>query len=73
MSIDGPDIPGSVTEVLPSNLYRVQLDGEDAKSVICYLAGKMKLNHIRVLIGDRVTVVLDKYGGKATNRITRRL
>jgi translation initiation factor IF-1 len=61
---------GQVIEVLPDTKYRVELEG--GREVICYLAGKMKLNKIRVLIGDRVQVVVDPYGGKVTNRIVRR-
>jgi translation initiation factor IF-1 len=34
-------------------------------------AGKMRMNHIRVLLGDKVRLVLDSYGGKA--RIIKRL
>jgi translation initiation factor IF-1 len=66
---------GFVEEVLPNALYRVVIDGEgeaDKRTFICYVAGKLKVNHIRVLIGDRVAVVLDPYKGKATNRIIRR-
>ena len=43
------------------------------KEVICYLSGKMKVNKIKVLVGDTVEIILDKYGGRATNRITRRV
>lgn len=63
-------VVGVVVEILPAALYRVQL--EDKREKLCYLAGKMKLNHIRVLLGDEVDVVLDPYGGKATNRIIAR-
>lgn len=61
---------GAVTELLPDSKFRVALNG--GKEVICYLAGKLKVNKIRILLGDRVSVVLDPYGGKATNRIIRR-
>ncbi len=61
---------GIVVECLPAALYRV--DFGDGKEKLCYLAGKMKFNHIRVLVGDSVDVVLDPYGGKATNRIIKR-
>lgn len=65
-------VKGTVCEILPNNQYRVELHiGE--KEVLCYVSGKMKKNHIRMLVGDHVDVVLDPYGGKATNRITRRL
>ncbi|OIP64813.1 MAG: translation initiation factor IF-1 [Candidatus Yonathbacteria bacterium CG10_big_fil_rev_8_21_14_0_10_43_136] len=60
---------GEVTEALPSTMFRVEfLDG---KIIICYLAGKMRLHRIKVLIGDKVMVKLDPYGGKG--RIIKRL
>jgi len=60
---------GTVVEALPNTLFRVEL--ENTKEVIlAYLAGKMRMNRIRVLIGDRVELELDPYGGRA--RITRR-
>jgi translation initiation factor IF-1 len=39
--------------------------------ILAYLAGKMRLHRIRVLVGDQVEMVLDPYGGRA--RIVRRL
>ena len=63
-------VRAEVIEQLPSNLYRVQL--EDGKTVMAYLAGKMKYNRVRLLLGDKVEVVLDPYGGKTTNRIVWR-
>lgn len=78
---------GTVEEVLPNSLFRVRLLKEAAASpeasaeggtvmkegetVLAYLAGKMRLHHIRVLVGDQVDMVLDPYGGRA--RIVRRL
>lgn len=59
---------GTVTESLPNTLFRVQL--ENGKEVLAYLAGKMRLHRIKVLVGDKVTLVEDPYGGRA--RITRR-
>lgn len=66
---EGAVAVGVVTEALPNTLFRVSL-GED-KEILAYLSGKMRLHRIRVLIGDRVEMVLDPYGGKG--RITRRL
>ncbi len=60
---------GTVTESLPNALFRVQLDGKE-EEVLAYLAGKMRLHRIRVLVGDKVSLVLDPYGGRA--RIVRR-
>ena len=65
---------GIVTEALPSTLFRVEIDdGNDAgpKEILAYLSGKMRMHRIKVLIGDKVEVVLDSYGGKG--RIVKRL
>lgn len=59
---------GVVTEALPNTLFRVECEGQE---YIAYLAGKMRMFRIKVLIGDKVEVLLDPYGGRA--RITRRL
>lgn len=64
-------IRGVVTETLPNLTYRVELP--EKKEVIAYVSGRMKLNKIKVLVGDKVDVVLDPYGGKATNRIIKRI
>ncbi len=61
---------GTVEEALPNALFRVLIDGEE-KSVITYLAGKMRKFKIRVLVGDRVAVIPEPYGGKG--RISKRL
>lgn len=45
---------GVVVEALPNTLFRVQLDG--GKEILAYLAGKMRLYRIRVLVGDKVDV-----------------
>lgn len=60
---------GTVEEVLPNSLFRVRLP--DGNLQLSYLAGKMRLHRIRVLVGDRVELVVDPYGGRA--RIVRRL
>jgi translation initiation factor IF-1 len=60
---------GVVDEALPNTLFRLTL--EDGNQVLAYLAGKMRLHRIKVLVGDRVVVQLDPYGGRA--RITRRV
>ena len=59
---------GVVDEALPNALFRVKLQSGDV--VLAYLAGKMRLHRIKVLVGDKVTLKIDPYGGRA--RITRR-
>jgi translation initiation factor IF-1 len=60
---------GIVEEALPNALFRVQVDGEE-ETTLAYLSGKMRRFRIRVLVGDKVGMVIDPYGGKA--RITKR-
>ena len=60
---------GIVEEALPNALFRVKL--ASGELVLSYLAGKMRLHRIKVLVGDKVQLLLDSYGGRA--RITRRL
>ncbi len=65
-----PAAYGIVTEALPNTLFRVKIEATE-DIVLAYLAGKMRMHHIRILIGDKVELTLDSYGGRA--RITRRL
>lgn len=61
-------VQGVVTEALPNAIFRVSLGDNE---IIAYLAGSMRLHRIRVLVGDKVLLLLDPYGGKG--RITKRL
>lgn len=61
---------GTVEEALPNALFRVVLD-DSKQTVLTYLSGKMRKFRIRVLVGDRVAIVPDEYGGKG--RITKRM
>lgn len=62
-------VVGTVIEALPNTLFRVEVPSSAA--ILAYLSGKMRLHRIRVLVGDKVEVWLDPYGGKG--RIIRRL
>ncbi len=55
----------------PDDSSKESSRGGEGELVLAYLAGKMRLNRIRVLMGDSVDMVLDPYGGRA--RIVRRL
>jgi len=61
---------GVVVESLPNIMFKVKLD-ETGEEILSYLSGKMRLHRIRVLVGDKVVLELEPYGGKA--RITKRL
>lgn len=61
---------GIVEEALPNALFRVKVE-EKSGLLLAYLSGRMRKFRIRVLVGDKVGMVTDPYGGKA--RITKRL
>ncbi|HJO89987.1 MAG: translation initiation factor IF-1 [Candidatus Pacebacteria bacterium] len=63
------EITGTVDETLPNALFRVNLSNDE--KIIAYLSGKMRKFRIKVLVGDKVIVVVDPYGGKG--RIIKRL
>lgn len=62
-------VNATVIEALPDTKFRVQLD--DGREIIAYLAGKMRMNYIKVMMGDKVTLELSPDGTKG--RIVRRL
>lgn len=62
-------VEGRVVEALPSTLFRVETN--DGKEVLSYLGGRMRIHKIKVLVGDKVSVQIDPYGGKG--RIIKRL
>lgn len=53
------EMNGQVTEILPDQRFRVDLD--NGHKLIAYTAGRMKKNFIRILAGDKVTLELSPY------------
>jgi translation initiation factor IF-1 len=56
---DTIEVEGSVTEALPNAMFRVKLQNEHI--ILAHISGKMRLNFIRILPGDRVLVELSPY------------
>lgn len=52
-------LEGVVTDSLPNATFRVRLD--NGHMVLAHISGKMRMNWIRILPGDRVTVELSPY------------
>ncbi len=50
---------GVVKEALPNTLFRVEL--EDGTIVLCHLSGKMRMNFIKILPGDKVRIEMTPY------------
>jgi translation initiation factor IF-1 len=53
------EVEGSVKEALPNAMFRVKLQNEHV--ILAHISGKMRLNFIRILPGDRVLVELSPY------------
>lgn len=50
---------GTITEVLPNAMFRVQL--ENGHVILAHTSGRMRKNRIRVLMGDQVTIEMTPY------------
>ena len=63
------EVQGTVAETLPNAMFRVQLD--NGHKILAHISGKMRMNFIRILPGDRVLVELSPYDltrGRVTYR-----
>jgi translation initiation factor IF-1 len=69
MKEEAIEVEGIVSEVLPSAMFRVDLD--NGHRLLATTAGKMRRFRIRILAGDRVTVAMSPYD-LARGRITFR-
>ena len=56
---DNIEIEGVVVEALPNAAFEVQL--ENGKVILAHISGKLRMNYIRILPGDKVTVELSPY------------
>jgi len=54
-------VKGEVVEKLPDSKFRVKLDLDNQPIILAYLSGKMKMNYIKIDIGDIVDVELSPY------------
>lgn len=64
------EVEGTVVEALPNAMFQVEL--ENGHRVLAHLSGKLRMNFIRILPGDKVTVELSPYD-LTRGRITWRL
>ena len=56
---DAIELEGTVTEPLPNAMFRVEL--ENGATVLCSISGKIRMNYIRILPGDKVVVEISPY------------
>jgi translation initiation factor IF-1 len=62
-------VEGTVIEPLPNAMFRVEL--VNGRKILAHISGKMRMNYIRILPGDKVTVELSPYD-LSRGRITYR-
>ena len=53
------ELEGTVSEALPNAMFKVKL--ENGHEILCHISGKLRMNFIRILPGDKVTVELSPY------------
>ena len=53
------EVEGVVTDSFPNAMFEVQL--ENGHKILAHISGKLRMNYIRVLPGDKVTVELSPY------------
>ena len=53
------EIEGTVLEKLPNAMFKVEL--ENGHQVLAHISGKLRMNYIRILPGDKVTMELSPY------------
>jgi len=63
------ELKGEVMESLPNAAFKVRLD--DGRTIFAHLAGKMRIHHIKVMIGDKVILEMTPYD-QTKGRIIKR-
>ncbi|MDO5457808.1 MAG: translation initiation factor IF-1 [Atopococcus tabaci] len=60
MSKDGViEVEGKVLETMPNAMFKVEL--ENGHEILAHVSGKIRMNYIRILPGDKVTVEMSPY------------
>ena len=53
------EVEGTVIETLPNAMLKVEL--ENGHEILAHVSGKIRMNYIRILPGDKVTIELSPY------------
>ena len=56
---DSIELEGTVTEALPNAMFKVDIGNDHV--ILAHISGKLRMNYIRILPGDKVTVELSPY------------
>ena len=60
MSKDVLEVDGIVKESLPNAMFKVELEGLN-KEILCHISGKIRMNYIKIVPGDKVKVEINPY------------
>jgi len=63
------EVEGTILETLPNAMFKVEL--ENGHEILAHVSGKIRMNYIRILPGDKVTVEMSPYD-LSKGRITYR-
>lgn len=53
------EVDATIVDTLPNDMFKVEL--ENGHQILAHVSGKIRMNHIRILLGDVVTVELSPY------------
>ena len=53
------ELEGTVVEAMPNAMFKVQIQGDHL--ILAHISGKLRMNYIRILPGDKVTVEMSPY------------
>ena len=53
------ELEGTVIEALPNAMFKVKIEGDHV--ILAHISGKLRMNYIRILPGDRVVVEMSPY------------
>ena len=53
------EVEGTVIDALPNAIFKVKLENDH--EILAHISGKLRMNYIRILAGDKVTVELSPY------------
>ena len=53
------ELEGTVVEALPNAMFKVKIDGDHV--ILAHISGKLRMNYIRILAGDKVIVEMSPY------------
>ena len=70
MAKDVLEVDGIVKDALPNAMFKVELEGL-GKEILCHISGKIRMNYIKIVPGDKVKVEINPYSldkGRITYR-----